>query len=252
MCVIMSQCPLLTTLIQSVSHLVVDSLTILLPQFSTLSVKSLLALLYTGKCPLRQDCGMEVEEIKQIIQAVGFNIGTEDLEIMEVEEVLSEISNTVSINNASDTNGKIKIEVEIKIEPKQEPEENDEQVGSSVFSPTSREDSEFDVVVGATVVETGETEGKARVEVCDDISTTEHEEGEAGCQIHSEVQGVAYQSQPGAGVVDQIDEGCLKVDIDEDSWQEEFDHKGTSEELDINSSLGALGEEETGGRIEKR
>ena len=79
LCVIMSKCPLLATLIQSVSNHVVDSPTILLPQFSTSSVKSLLALLYTGKCPLRQDYEMEVEEIKQIMEAVGFNIGTGDL-----------------------------------------------------------------------------------------------------------------------------------------------------------------------------
>ena len=70
MCVIMPQCPLMATLIKSGSHLVMDSPTIFLPQFSTSSVKSLLALLYTGKCPLRQDCEMEVEEIKQIMEAV--------------------------------------------------------------------------------------------------------------------------------------------------------------------------------------
>ena len=42
LCVIMSQCPLLATLLKSISHLMLDSPTILLPQFSSSSVKNLL------------------------------------------------------------------------------------------------------------------------------------------------------------------------------------------------------------------
>merc|ERR1719427_2138237 len=114
MCVIMSQCPLLATLIRSVSHIVMDSPTILLPQFSTSSVKSLLALLYTGKCALSQDCRREFEEIKKIMKAIGMNVGTEDLEIV-FEKVFSEMDVTASSNNnTSDANGNIKIEIKIE------------------------------------------------------------------------------------------------------------------------------------------
>jgi len=165
---------------------------------------------------------MEVEEIKQIMEAVGFNIGTEDLEIMEVEEVFSEMSNTSSNNRALDTNGNIKIEIEIKIEPKQDHAENDD-----------------------LLEETG-------VEVVDYISTGNHEEGKAGGQIPSELPGVAFQSQSGVGMVGRIDKALLKIDIDEDSWQKVTDHNSNSEDIEINSFPGALGEEETVGRNEKR
>eukprot|EP00092_Neocalanus_flemingeri_P021253 GFUD01023028.1.p2 GENE.GFUD01023028.1~~GFUD01023028.1.p2 ORF type:complete len:118 (-),score=26.63 GFUD01023028.1:768-1121(-) len=69
LCLIMSQCPLLATLIRSVPHTVQDSLTILLPQFSSTSLERLLCLLNTGQCYLSQDS--EVEELSQIIAAVG-------------------------------------------------------------------------------------------------------------------------------------------------------------------------------------
>merc|ERR1719186_1843776 len=101
MFLLMSQCPLLATLLRTVSHLMQDSPSILLPQFSPASVKSLLALLYTGQCDLGQDCG--VEELKQIMEDVGFKVVTGDLEIVKVEDV--------------------KIEYKIEIEFKQEPVE---------------------------------------------------------------------------------------------------------------------------------
>ena len=222
MCVIMSQCPLLATLIRSVSHVVMDSPTILLPQFSTSSVKSLLALLYTGKCALSQDRRSEFEEIKQIMKAIGLNVGTDELEIV-FEKVFSDMGVTASSNNnTSGTNGNIKIEIDIKIEPKQDPAENDD-----------------------LLEETG-------VEVVDDISTGNHEEGKAGGQIPSELPDVAFQSQSGVGMVGRIDKALLKIDIDEDSWQKVTDHNSNSEDIEINSFPGALGEEETVGRNEKR
>merc|ERR1719186_382046 len=101
MFLLMSQCPLLATLLRTVSHLTQDIPSILLPQFSPASVKSLLALLYTGQCDLSQDCGME--ELKQIMEVVGFKVVTGDLEIVKVEDV--------------------KIEYKIEIEFKQEPAE---------------------------------------------------------------------------------------------------------------------------------
>merc|ERR1719186_2208023 len=179
MCVILSQCPLLATLIRSISHVVMDRPTILLPQFST-SVKSLLALLYTGKCALSQDRRSEFEEIKQIMKAIGMNVGAEALEIV-LEEVFSDMGVTASSNNnTSGTNGNIKIEIEIKIEPKQEPDIN----------------NDYTVAVGDTTDETGEMEKAARVEVGDDVSTREHDEGQAG----SIVKGVAFKSQSGLSV----------------------------------------------------
>merc|ERR1719186_868441 len=158
MCVIMSQCPVLATLIRSVSHVVMDSPTILLPQFSTSSVKSLLALLYTGKCALTQDRRSEFEEIKQIMKSIGLNVGTEELEIV-FEKVFSDMGVTASSNNnTSGTNGNI----------------NNENVGSFVSSPTPRLGSNYAVAVGDTTDETGEMVKAARVEVGDDVSTREH------------------------------------------------------------------------------
>merc|ERR1719186_814504 len=263
MCVIMSQCPLLATLIRSVSHIVMDSPTILLPQFSTSSVKSLLALLYTGKCALSQDFRMEFEEMKQIMKAIGMNLGTEDLEIVRAS----------SNNNISDNNGNIKIE----IEPKQEPDKNNENFRSFVSSPTPRLGSDF-IVVGDTTEETGETEGAARVEVVYDISTRNHKEGRT-CSI---VQGVALQPQPGLVVqlkkyvdndpwekefyedsikdeFDQMDKASVKIDIDEDLWKEEFYEDSREEKFDkdprqedIDSFPAVLEDEEAGGRSEQR
>merc|ERR1719186_2409079 len=221
MCVIMSQCPLLATLIRSVSHIVMDSPTIILPQFSTSSVKSLLALLYTGKCALSQNYRMEFEEIRQTMKAIGINVGTEDLEIV-FEKVFGDMDVTASSNNnTADTNGNIKIKIELK----QEPDMNNENIRSFVSSPSPRLGSDY-AVVGDTTEETGETEGPARVEVGYDIYTRKHKEG----RTCSKVQGVALQSQP--GLVVQVDEAALKKDIDEDPWEVEFYEDSREEEFD--------------------
>merc|ERR1719186_5629 len=122
----MSKCPLMATLLKSVSHLMLDSTTktILLPQFSSSSVKSLLALLYSGQCPITQDCGLE--EIKQVMEAVGFNVGTGDLVKMKVEAALSGLDVETSHDNIKPgTKGFIKIEIELKKESEEFEEEVD-------------------------------------------------------------------------------------------------------------------------------
>ena len=68
--------PLLATLLGIVSHLMQETPTILLPQFTSSSVKSLLALMYIGQCYLSQECDMN--ELKHIMEAVGFKVGTGD------------------------------------------------------------------------------------------------------------------------------------------------------------------------------
>eukprot|EP00092_Neocalanus_flemingeri_P010809 GFUD01011639.1.p2 GENE.GFUD01011639.1~~GFUD01011639.1.p2 ORF type:complete len:178 (-),score=53.42 GFUD01011639.1:616-1149(-) len=115
LCLVMSQCPLLATIIQSVPNTMQDSPTILMPQFSSTSVKSLMSLLYSGQCLISQDC--KVEELKQIIAAVGFNVGADDLEVVEVDRVLSDMDATEPNNNISEPTCEIKIEIELKCEP---------------------------------------------------------------------------------------------------------------------------------------
>merc|ERR1719186_1397391 len=245
MCVIMSQCPLLATLIRSVSHAVMDRPTILLPQFSTSSVKSLLALLYTGKCALSQDRRSEFEEIKQILKAIGMNFGAEALEIV-LEEVFTEMDVTASSNNnTSDANGNIKIE--IKIEPKQEPDMNNENGGSFISSLTPRLGNDHAVAVGDTIEKTEETQGAARVE--GDIDEDPWWKKE-------------FYEDSREEEFDQIDQ----IDIDEDLWKEEFyedskeekfdkdprqediDSDVTYGELGINSFPAVLEDEKAGGR----
>jgi len=143
-----------------------DRPTILLPQFSPSAVKSLLALLYTGQCNLSKDCG--VKELKELMEAVGFNklfnIGTEDLEIVKVEGVLSKMDAPTFNNNISiiDTCGNIKIEIEFEL--KQDPEEVGLNIGSVVTSPArlGRDTTE----AGSGHVEnTNEAEGAEKVGV---------------------------------------------------------------------------------------
>merc|ERR1719186_1000220 len=120
MCLIISQCPFLATLLRTVSHLRQDTPTILLPQFSPSTVKSPLALVCTGQCYLSQDC--DVKELKQIIEVVGFKVGTGDLEIVKVEDVFNDMNEAASNEKTMiGTNDETKIEYEIEIELKQEP-----------------------------------------------------------------------------------------------------------------------------------
>eukprot|EP00092_Neocalanus_flemingeri_P031887 GFUD01034639.1.p1 GENE.GFUD01034639.1~~GFUD01034639.1.p1 ORF type:complete len:353 (-),score=65.76 GFUD01034639.1:88-1146(-) len=113
LCLVMSQCPLLATIIQSVPSTMQDSPTILMPQFSSTSVKSLMSLLYSGQCFISQDC--KVEELKQIIAAVGFNVGADDLKVVKVDRVLSDMDATEPNNNIPELTCEIKIE--LKCEP---------------------------------------------------------------------------------------------------------------------------------------
>ena len=115
LCVIMSQCPLLATLLKSISPLMLDSPIIFLPQFSSSSVKNLLDLLYSGQCSINQDCG--VVEIKQIIKAVGLNDMIGDLVKVKVEPEFSDMDIEASGSNTMpDTKENIKIDIELKEE----------------------------------------------------------------------------------------------------------------------------------------
>jgi len=123
LCLIIFQCPLLATLIESVPPLLLDSPTILLPQFSSSSVKCLLSLFYTGQCPLSDACGLE--EIKQVMEAVGLKVGTQDLEIVKVD-VDSVTKNKDMLGNSSD----IKVEIELNFQP----EDVEKTEGSETYS----------------------------------------------------------------------------------------------------------------------
>merc|ERR1712096_232431 len=120
LCLIIPQCPLLATLIQSVSYLKLDRSTILLPQYSSSTIKSLLSLFYTGKCLLSRDS--ELDELKQIMEAVGLDAGMEDFEIVTVEGEFIDMEETASNNNKTmDTAGhNIKIEIELKYDPEED------------------------------------------------------------------------------------------------------------------------------------
>eukprot|EP00092_Neocalanus_flemingeri_P096871 GFUD01123346.1.p1 GENE.GFUD01123346.1~~GFUD01123346.1.p1 ORF type:complete len:137 (+),score=37.70 GFUD01123346.1:125-535(+) len=104
----------MATIIQSVPNTMQGSPTILMPQFFSTSVKSLMCLLYSGQCFISQDC--KVEELKQIIAAVGLNVGTDVLEIVEFDRVLSDLDATDPNNNISELTCEIKIEIELKCE----------------------------------------------------------------------------------------------------------------------------------------
>ena len=193
LCLIVSRCPFLATLMQSVSHLMLDRPTIILPQFSPSAVKSLLALFHTGQCNLSNDCG--VKEIKEIMEAVGLNIGTEDFEVVKVEEVLSkEDAPTLNNNNISiiDTYGNIKIKIENELfyqlsneenELDQDPEEVGLDVGSTVTAATQMW-RETTVTVRDPIENTDEAESAANVEDGGYISLREYTD-ERGRQLTS-------------------------------------------------------------------
>merc|ERR1712096_279472 len=68
-----------------------------------------------------------------------------------------------------------------------------------------------------------DTNGNIKIEI-------EHKEG----RTFSIVQGVALQPQP--GLVVQVDEASLKIDIDEDLWKEEFYENSREEKFDKDPS----------------
>jgi len=172
-----------------------------------------------------------MKELEHIMEAVGFKVGTEDLEIVKVEDIFSDMNEAASNENTKPgTNDETKIKYEIEIELKQEPEE----VSSAVSFPSSRPGRDLTAAV----------DGPAEKDFCHISIRTERREKHDDGMVHGQLQTVNAADggtlQSLSGVVCQVVDDSNLEDIEEDPRHEFVDYEDPFQEADTLFSAHAV------------